>query len=104
MNWFLIIVSLCAGCLICKPLFVYLFKAVSGNAAELDKGFNSVYPSDSAYKKGPTLKGDEMRHEPESVVESAGMAMFVVLLLPLIPSTFLAIGIYFALTFLIGLF
>jgi hypothetical protein len=91
------------ACFICKPLFVYLWNAVSGNAEDLDKGFKKEFPGESAYKEGFTLKGDEMKHQPQNVVEDSGVAMFVVLILPLIPASFLAVGIYFLLNWLIGL-
>jgi len=94
MNWWIAILSFSTGCLICKPMFSYLFNAVSGNADEFDKGFKKEFPGDSAYYTG--LGGrQKMKHFPDEAVEDFAGASFVVLILPVIPASFLAVGFYF---------
>ena len=50
----------------------------------------------------PHVKNPTMKHQPQNVLEDSGAAIFAVLILPLIPASFLAVGIYFLLNCLIS--
>ncbi len=89
MNYSILFASLLIGCLICLPLFRYLFNAVFQNAPEFDKGYSKVKNRD-ATEDFFTAHGSR-----DTTVNSFAFYNLIVLLLPLIPACFAAVPIYF---------
>ncbi|WP_343862701.1 hypothetical protein [Aliiglaciecola litoralis] len=97
MNIYVAVFSFLVGCLACLPLFKYLLSAVSGNAGEFTEGYKRV-------KGRHPVEDAVSNYRNDSVVDSFTTASFVVLILPCIPASFLAIPIYFLIIWGLGLF
>ena len=94
MNYWILFISVLIGCAICAPLFRYLFNAVSENAPEFDKGYNKVVNRDAT---DDFLYGNGSR---DATVNSFAFYNLIVLLLPFIPVSFIAIPTYFIIEWL----
>ncbi len=94
-NW-LIFSSILIGCGVCYPLFKYMYNAVFSNAPDFDGGYKKVVKRDAT---DDFIRAHGSR---DSTVNSFVFANVFVLLLPLIPACFVAVPIYFALSWAIG--
>ncbi len=87
-------ISVLVGAFICLPLFKYMYKAVSANAPEFDKGYKVVKNRDATddffYAHGSR----------DQTVNTFAAYNLVVLMLPLIPSCFVAVPVYFIFSWL----
>lgn len=93
-NIWIISSSILIGCVICYPLFKYMYKAVFSNAPEFDGGYKKVL------KRDATEDFVRTHGSRDSTVNSFVFANVFVLLLPLIPSCFIAVPVYFFITWL----
>ena len=97
MNIYIAVLSFIIGCLVCLPLFRYLLSAVTGNASEFAVGYKKV--------KGRDPVEDAVSHyRNDSTVNSFTTASIVVLILPCIPASFLAVPLYFLIEWVLGFF
>ncbi|WP_445427378.1 hypothetical protein [Alishewanella sp. HL-SH05] len=97
MNIYIAVFSFIIGCLVCLPLFKYLLSAVTVNASEFAAGYKKV--------KGRDPIEDAVSHyRNDSTVNSFTTASLVVLILPCIPASFLAVPLYFLIEWALGLF
>jgi hypothetical protein len=94
MNYWILLASVLIGCLVCLPLFKYLFKAVVQNAPEFDEGYSKVKHRD-ATEDFITAHGSR-----DTTVNSFAFYNLIVLLLPLIPACFVAVPVYFIIEWL----
>jgi hypothetical protein len=94
MNVWLIFVSVLLGCLVCLPLFRYMLKAISSNAPEFGAGYKKVEKRDATED---FLFASGSR---DTTVNQFAWANFIVLLIPFIPASFVAVPIYFLLNWL----
>jgi hypothetical protein len=90
-SWYLLI-SFLIGCLVCLPLFKYVFQAAFNNAPEFDAGHK---------KEEGRSAANEFINGSGETVNSFVFANIVMLLLPLIPTSFVALPIYFLLVWLL---
>lgn len=89
MNTGIALISVIAGVLICSPLFKYMYKAVVTNAPDFDSGYKEVKNRDAT---------DDFFHangSKDQTVNTFAAYNLVVLLLPLVPSCFIAVPLYF---------
>ena len=94
MNSWIIFSSVLIGCAVCYPLFKYMYKAVFSNAPEFDGGYKKVIKRDAS---------DDFivaSGSGDTTVNSFVFANIFVLLLPIIPSCFVAVPVYFFITWL----
>ena len=97
MNTYVAVFSFFVGCLVCLPLFKYLLSAVSSNSTEFLEGCKKLKNRDPIEDEVPYLGN-------YSAEDSFTTANFVVLLLPCIPATLLAVPLYFLILWFLGLF
>ena len=94
MNYLFLGVSVLIGCVICWPLFRFMYKAVTQNAPEFDQGYSKVV------KRDATEDFFNAHGSRDSTVNSFVFANIIVLLLPLIPACFVAVPFYFLIRWL----
>ncbi|WP_010558595.1 hypothetical protein [Pseudoalteromonas spongiae] len=89
MNIGIALISVITGALICSPLFKYMYKAVVTNAPDFDSGYKEVKNRDAT---------DDFIHangSKDQTVNTFVAYNLVVLMLPLVPSCFIAVPLYF---------
>ncbi len=96
MNHWIIYSSILIGCCVCYPLFKYMYKAVFSNAPDFDNGYKKVVKRDAT--EDFIIAGGTRDHTVNSFV----FANIFVLLLPLIPACFVAVPVYFIITWAVG--
>jgi hypothetical protein len=95
MNYWIALVSVLIGCLLCSPIFLYVYNVTIKNRTDFQSGYRKEFNSDATEDFVNDKLGDyNLMGSNDDTVNRFAYANAVVLLLPFIPSLILAVPVY----------